>query len=60
MPDNVAYYHAAYIVLTVLYASYSLSLVLRRRALERRRVRQAPGAPHAPHPSHPPHTGGRT
>lgn len=40
MPDNVAYYHAAYIVLTVLYASYTLSLVLRRRALEKRRTRQ--------------------
>ncbi len=41
MPDNVAYYHAAYIVLTALYAGYTLSLVLRRRALEERRARQA-------------------
>jgi hypothetical protein len=48
MPDNVAYYHAAYIVLTLLYAGYTASLVLRRRALERRRARQsAPAGGHS-------------
>lgn len=40
MPDNAAYYHAAYVVLAVLYAGYTLSLVLRRRALDARRARQ--------------------
>lgn len=41
MPDNASYYHAAYIALSVLYTGYTLSLVLRRRALRRRRERQA-------------------
>jgi hypothetical protein len=41
MPDNAQYYHAAYAILAVLYAGYTLSIVLRRRALaERRRLQQ--------------------
>jgi hypothetical protein len=43
MPDNAAYYHAAYIALSVMYAAYTLSIVLRRRALARRRERQLAG-----------------
>jgi hypothetical protein len=40
MPDNASYYHAAYVVLAALYAGYTLSIVLRRRALDARRERQ--------------------
>ena len=43
MPDNASYYHAAYIALSVMYAGYTLSIVLRRRALARRRERQMAG-----------------
>lgn len=43
MPDNVFYYRVAYVALTVLYAGYTLSLVLRRRALATRRARQHAG-----------------
>jgi hypothetical protein len=37
MPDNAAYFHAAYAVTVVFYAAYGLTLWLRRRALRRRR-----------------------
>ena len=40
MPDNAADHHAAYLVLGALYAGYTLSIVLRRRALDVRRARQ--------------------
>ena len=40
MPDNAAYYHAAYLVLAEIYAGYTLSIVMRRRALDARRARQ--------------------
>ncbi len=45
MPDNAFYYRAAYALLAVLYAGYTLSLVLRRRALADRRARQLAGRP---------------
>ncbi len=41
MPDNAIYFKLAYAATLVLYAGYALSLVLRRRALARRRARQA-------------------
>ncbi len=40
MPDNAIYYQMAYGATVVLYAGYALTLVLRRRALARRRARQ--------------------
>lgn len=40
MPDNAFYYRAAYAALALLYVGYTLSLLLRRRALVVRRVRQ--------------------
>ena len=43
MPDNAFYYQVAYVALTVLYTGYTLSLVLRRRALARRRGLQQGG-----------------
>jgi hypothetical protein len=44
MPDNAFYYRVAYVTLSLLYAGYTLSIVLRRRALARRRERQQGGA----------------
>lgn len=42
MPDNSAYYYAAYIAAAVIYGGYILSLVIRtRRARERQRHRDA-------------------
>jgi len=41
MPDNAFYYRAAYAALAVLYSAYTLSVILRRRALARRAERQA-------------------
>ena len=35
-PDNGFYYHAAYIVVAIVYSLYTVSLITRRRALERR------------------------
>jgi hypothetical protein len=43
MPDNAFYYRVAYVALTLLYTGYTLSIVLRRRALARRRDRQFGG-----------------
>lgn len=43
MPDTAFYYKLAYAVTIVLYVGYAFSLVLRRRALERRRARQSRG-----------------
>ena len=43
LPDNAAYYHAAYVVAAVVYLGYALLLV-RRRA----RARRALGADSAP------------
>lgn len=45
MPDNAFYYRVAYALLAVLYVGYTLSLVLRRRALAERRVRQQSSRP---------------
>jgi len=45
MPDNAFYYRMAYAVLALLYGGYTLSLVLRRRALGQRRARQESGRP---------------
>jgi heme exporter protein D len=42
MPDNAIYYHLAYAATVVLYGLYAFTLVLRRRALERRRERERP------------------
>jgi hypothetical protein len=39
MPDNAIYYQLAYAATIVLYAAYALTLVMRRRALDRRRGR---------------------
>ena len=39
MPDNAIYYQLAYAATIALYAAYALTLVLRRRALDRRRAR---------------------
>ena len=44
MPDNAFYYRVAYAALAVLYSAYTISLVLRRRALARRRERQSGSA----------------
>ena len=43
MPDNAIYYELAYAATILLYSAYALSLVLRKRALARRRARQAGG-----------------
>jgi hypothetical protein len=43
MPDNAFYYRVAYVALALLYGGYTLSLVLRRRALAARRARQLAG-----------------
>ncbi len=40
MPDNALYYRLAYAATMVLYLGYALSLVVRRRALARRRAQQ--------------------
>lgn len=40
MPDNAIYYRLAYAATIVLYLGYALSILLRRRALARRRARQ--------------------
>ena len=45
MPDNAFYYRVAYVALAVLYTGYTLSIILRRRALAQRRERQGPGRP---------------
>lgn len=37
MPDNALYFQLAYGATIALYVGYALSLVVRRRALERRR-----------------------
>jgi hypothetical protein len=37
MPENTIYYQMAYAATIVLYVGYALSIVVRRRALERRR-----------------------
>jgi heme exporter protein D len=39
MPENTSFYQLAYGVTMVVYAAYGVSLVLRRRALARRRAR---------------------
>lgn len=44
MPENAAYFHAAYVIAAVVYASYGVSLVWRRRAAERRRDGARPSA----------------
>jgi hypothetical protein len=36
MPDTVAYYHAAYIAVALLYGGYAVSLWLRARSIRRR------------------------
>jgi hypothetical protein len=42
MPENSAYYHAAYIAAGIIYGAYIVSLVIRtRRARERQRRREA-------------------
>jgi hypothetical protein len=38
MPDNAIYFQAAYAATVVLYAGYALTVVLRWRALRRRRA----------------------
>ncbi len=43
MPDNAIYYQVAYGAIVALFAGYALSLVLRHRALARRRARQSGG-----------------
>jgi hypothetical protein len=43
MPDNAFYYRVAYAVIAALFAGYTITLVLRRRALARRRERQTGG-----------------
>lgn len=45
MPDNAIYYQMAYGAIIALFAGYTLTLVLRRRALARRRERQGRAAP---------------
>lgn len=37
MPDTAAYYHAAYVVVALLYVGYAVTLSLRARRLEHRR-----------------------
>jgi len=42
MPENSAYYHAAYIAAGIIYGAYIVSLIVRsRRARERQRRREA-------------------
>ncbi len=42
MPDNSAYYYAAYVAAAVIYGAYIVSLVVRtRRARDRQRRRDA-------------------
>jgi hypothetical protein len=36
MADTASYFHAAYAVAAVLYAAYAISLVIRRRDVQRR------------------------
>ncbi len=36
MADTASYYHAAYLVAAVLYAAYAVSLLIRRRNVQRR------------------------
>jgi len=36
MPHNAGYYHAAYIIVAVVYGAYALSLWLRLRAVRRK------------------------
>lgn len=43
MPDNALYYRLAYAATLVLYLGYTISLVVRARALARRRERQRDG-----------------
>ncbi|MFM8603416.1 MAG: hypothetical protein ACKOC2_04905 [Gemmatimonadota bacterium] len=43
MPDNALYYRLAYAATLVLYVGYAISLVVRARALARRRERQRDG-----------------
>ncbi|MFN0099114.1 MAG: hypothetical protein ACKVS7_10600 [Gemmatimonadaceae bacterium] len=43
MPDNALYYQLAYGATLLLYMGYAVSLVVRRRALEARRAREARG-----------------
>ena len=43
MPDNALYYRLAYVATLVLYLGYTLSLLVRGRALDRRRARQQAG-----------------
>lgn len=43
MPDNAIYYQLAYGAIVALFAGYTLTLVIRRRALGRRRERQERG-----------------
>jgi hypothetical protein len=43
MTDNAFYYRVAYAVTLVLYAGYAISLLVRGRALARRRARQREG-----------------
>ena len=48
MPENSAYYHAAYIAAGIIYGAYVVSLVLRtRRARRRQRQRQPNSLRHA-------------
>lgn len=45
MPDNAAYFHAAYVVAAVLYAGYAIGLWVRaRRVAARRRALGVAGA----------------
>jgi hypothetical protein len=41
MPDNIAYFQAAYAAVAVLYVAYAISIIVRRRALTRRRDPEA-------------------
>ena len=51
MPENSAYYHAAYIAAAVIYGGYILSLAIRgRRARERERRRDATPRATSPRP----------
>lgn len=40
MPDNAVFYRLAYGATLLLYCGYALSILMRRRALDRRRARQ--------------------
>jgi hypothetical protein len=35
-PDNAIYYHLAYIIAGIVYGTYAISLVVRRRPLEQK------------------------